>query len=206
MPLPTDRARRVPWELRYKLGRKLASDWRRVAVEATNRHVRVEFKGPVYLGPGFTLDILEYGSFTVGRNVEFRRGFVCEIGGAGRVFIGDGTVFTSNSLLQCTTEINIGERCQIGQATLITDGFHHFRDWTKHILDQGSDLAPVTIHDGAVVTAKCTVSASIGRQSVIGTHSFVNRPIPPYTFAVGVPARVKEYFGPPELRPAEIGA
>lgn len=180
------------------------SDWRRVAIEATHRHVRVEFKRPVYLGPGFTLDILEYGTLIVGSNVQFRRGFVCEIAGAGRVLIGDGTVFTSHTLLLCSTEIDIGERAQFGQSTLISDGFHRYRDWTRHLLDQGSDLAPVKIDDGASVAAKSTISADLGRQCLIGGHSLVNRPIPAYCFAVGTPARVKEYFGPPDQRPPDL--
>ena len=173
-----------------------------MSIKATHRHCRVEFKGPVRIGPGFELDMLEYGSFIVGENVEFRRGFVCEIAGAGRVEIGDGTVFTRDALIQCTTEISIGKRCAIGQSVLITDGFHRFRDWTQHLLDQGSDLQPIRLDDGAVVTAKSTVYADLGKHCLVGAHSLVNRPIPPYSLAVGTPARVIEYFGPPEEAPA----
>lgn len=190
--------RRLPWKLRYGYGRKLASEWRRLTIQMTHRHCRVEFHGPSYLGRGFELDMLEYGTFIVGRDVEFRRGFVCEIAGAGRVVIGDGSVFTSNALIQCTTEIDIGLRCVFGQSCIITDGFHNYRDWTRHLLDQGSDLHPVRIDDGAIVTSKCTVTANLGRHCLIGAHSLVNRPIPAYSLAVGSPARVIEYFGPSE--------
>jgi len=192
----------MPWELRYRLGRKLASDWRRVTIEATHRHCRVEFRGPVHLGPGFELDMLEYGTFIVGPNVEFRRGFVCQIGGAGRVEIGAGSVFTYNTIIQCTTEMIIGERCVFAQDCVLTDGFHRYRDWTRNTLDQGFDLHPVHIDDGAFVASKCTVHADLGRHCMIGAHSLVNRPIPAYCFAFGTPAKVHDYFGPPDLRPA----
>jgi acetyltransferase-like isoleucine patch superfamily enzyme len=39
---------------------------------------------------------------------------------------------------------------------------------------------------------------------MIGAHSLVNRDVPDWCLAVGAPARVKEYFGPPELRPVGI--
>ena len=55
-----------------------------------------------------------------------------------------------------------------------------------------------------MVLAKSTVLASIGTGSVVGAGSVVTKDIPPYCLAVGAPARVIEYFGPPEDEPQEI--
>ncbi len=99
MPARRD-VREWPWRVRYKVLPRVASSARRMLVQGTHLHCRVEFKGPVHIGPGFQLDILAGGSFVVGRDVEFRRGFACEIAGDGYVEIGDGTVFTSNALVQ----------------------------------------------------------------------------------------------------------
>lgn len=196
--------RRLPWRVRYRDGPQLASRFRRLMIAATHRHCRVEFQGPVYIGPGFHLEIPDRGELIIGPKVEFRRGFVCEISASGRVSIGAGSVFTSSALIQCTTSIDIGRRAVFGQALQMADGSHRFRDWTKHLLDQGFEFRPITIGDRAIVHAKCTVVADLGEGAIIGANSFVNKPIPAHCLAGGVPARVLEYFGPPERRPEEL--
>jgi len=172
-----------------------------VGILATHRHCRVEFQRPVRLGPRFQLHIPDAGEFVVGPDVDFRRDFVCEIYGTGRVSIGAGSIFTSNSVVLCSTTVEIGARCVFVQGTLIADGNHRFRDWRRHLLDQGYDFRPIKISDGAVVMSKCTILADIGKGAVIGANSLVNKPVPAYCLAGGVPAQVIEYFGPPELRP-----
>ena len=196
--------RKLPWHLRYRIGAKLGSDLRKLMIKLTHLHCTVEFRGPVRLGPGFTLDIPNGGTFIVNEGVDFRRNFRCEISGNGRVEIGAGTVFTADTLIQCTTSIDIGRRCGFGQATFIVDGNHKFRDHTRHWLDQGDEFRPITIGDSVAVNTKCTVINSIGERSVIGANSVVSKAIPPYCLAVGAPARIVEYFGPPEQRPADL--
>jgi acetyltransferase-like isoleucine patch superfamily enzyme len=165
-------------------------------------HADIRFEGPVYIGPGFSLHIPDRGSFIVGPHVEFRRGFRAEVFGEGRIEIGRGSVFTYYVLMQCTTSIVIGERCMFGQSTIVVDGNHRFRDLTKPMLDQGYDFSPVQIHDDATITTKCSIIASdIGQRAFVGANSVVTKPIPPFTVAVGSPARPVEYFGPPGGEP-----
>ena len=195
----------MPWRARYVHGRRLVSELRRLAILATHGHCRVEFQGPVRLGRGFELEIPDHGSFVVGPGVDFRRGFVCEISGGGRVSIGGGCVFTRDSLLQCSTTIDIGDHCVFGQSTLIVDGNHRFRDLDRPMLEQGYDLEPIRIANHVLVTSKCSILANIGERSVIGANSVVSKPIPPFCLAVGTPARVIDYFGPADQRPAGLG-
>lgn len=131
----------------------------------------------------------------VGAGVDFRRGFVCEISGEGRVVIGDGCTFTSNALIQCSTSIEIGRRCAFSQSALIVDGVHRFRDLSLSALDQGYDFRPVRIGDDVVVMAKCTVFADIGERTIVGANSVVSRPLPSRCLAMGAPARVVEELG-----------
>jgi acetyltransferase-like isoleucine patch superfamily enzyme len=188
--------RELPWYLHHRVGSRAASEARRQMIRATHRHCRVEFRGPVHLGPGFSLDIPGRGTLIVGSGVEFRRGFVCQIQGDGRVEIGDGAVFTAGCLIQCSTSIEIGPGVVVGQAGLIVDGRHRFRDPERHLLAQGYDFKPIRIEEDAVIMGKCTVFANVGRRAVIGAHSVVSRDIPAYTLALGAPARPVEYFGP----------
>lgn len=184
----------------------LASGLRKIAIRLTHGHCRVEFEGPVRLGPGFTLNIPGSGILIVGSGVDFRRGFYCEISGSGRVSIGAGTTFTAEAMIQCTTAITIGAGVQVGQCALIVDGNHRFRDYNQPFLAQGYEHRPVTIGDGAVLLSKVTVFADVGERAVIGAHSLVNRDIPPWCLAVGTPAKVVDYFGPPERRPIGLEA
>jgi len=73
------------------------------------------------------------------------------------------------------------------------------------VLDQGYNFRPVTIGDNAMILSKCTVLADIGEGAVIGANSVVTRPVPAFCLAAGVPARVLEYFGPPDQSPPGLG-
>jgi acetyltransferase-like isoleucine patch superfamily enzyme len=190
----SQKLRKAPWHLRYRTGAKLASELRKLSIRLTHQHCRVEFQGPVYLGPGFHLIIPDRGEFIVGPGVDFRRGFVCEISGNGRVTIGAGATFTSHALIQCTTSITIGKRATFGQSLMIADGSHRFGDPATHVLDQGYDFNPITIGDNAVVLSKVTIVADIGEGAFVGANSLVNKPVPPHCFAGGVPARVIRSF------------
>jgi acetyltransferase-like isoleucine patch superfamily enzyme len=192
--------RKIPWSARYELGWRLTSGLRLLALRATHLHCHLSVDWPVRLGPGFSLHIPDGGTFVVGKGVDFRRNFACEIEGEGTVEIGAGTVFTSNTLIQCSTRITIGRQCAFGQSTLVVDGSHRYRDPGRHWMEQGYDFRPLTIGDGAGISDKCTIQADVGERAMVASGSVVNRPVPPYCLAVGSPARVVRYFGPPELR------
>jgi acetyltransferase-like isoleucine patch superfamily enzyme len=199
-----DFIRFAPLKIGYFHGPRLMSELRKRWVLLRHPHATIEFGDNVYLGPGFSLDIRGPGSFIVGDNVEFRRNFRAEIAGAGRIEIGSGSYLTYDVILACSTAIEIGERCGLGQATFVADGNHRYRDLDKAFLSQGYDFKPITIEDDAQIHSKCTIVADIGHRAVIGANAVVSRPIPPYTLAVGVPARPIDYFGPPGGEPAGL--
>ena len=184
--------------LGYRRGPKLMSWLRQRWVILRHPQADIRFGRNVYLGPRFSLFIPEEGSFIVGDGVEFRRDFRAEVSGQGRVTIGAGTVFTYSVLVQCTTTITIGERCMFGQTTILLDGQHRFRDLDRPMLEQGYDFHPLRIEDDAVITTKCTIMADVGTRAFVGANSVVTAAIPPYTVAVGAPARPIDYFGPGE--------
>ena len=166
-----------------------------------NPHAHIEFRGPVYLGPGFSLHMPDGGSFIVHGGVEFRRGFRAEIGPEGRIEIGPACYFTYDPILSCNTSITIGARCGIGQGVYIVDGSHRFRDLDVPFLAQGYDYQPIVIADDAQIHSKCTVVSSIGERAIIGANAVITKPIPAFCVAGGVPARVLEYYGPPGQEP-----
>src|SRR5438445_2284558 len=183
--------RLLPWQLAYIDGPRQLSRLRLLSVLATHRHARVSIAPSAWLGPRFALFIPDHGTLTIGEHVQFRRGFTCEISGDGRVTIGDRTVFTSDALIQCSTSIDIGPDCAFGQALLVVDGNHRFRDLDVPMLSQGYDFRPVTIGAGTAITSKCSViGASIGERVFIGANSVVTKDIPSFCLAIGAPAKV----------------
>jgi acetyltransferase-like isoleucine patch superfamily enzyme len=180
----------VPWRVRYYHGARLASWGRKRTVALTHSHARVTFGRYSYVGPGFSLTIPDGGTLEIGPGVQFRRGFVCEIAGNGRVVIGANTIFTAQALVQCSTSIVIDEGCIFGQAVLLADGQHRFEDLSVRFLDQGYDFRPLHIGREVVVHSKCTITADVGEHVILGAHSLVTRALPAYSVAFGSPARV----------------
>lgn len=194
----------LPVKLGYRYGPRMMSELRRRWVILRHPQANIQFGRNVYLGPGFSLFIPSEGSFIVGDDVQFRRDFRAEVEGQGRVQIGAGTIFTYSVLVQCTTTIDIGERCMFGQATILLDGQHRFRDLSRPMLEQGYDFHPLRVEDDAVITSKCTIMADVGRRAFVGANAVVTRRVPAFTVAVGAPARPVEYFGPPGEEPEEL--
>jgi acetyltransferase-like isoleucine patch superfamily enzyme len=196
----------LPYRLGYRWGPLAASAARKRWVKLRHPRASIRFGRHCYVGPGFSLHMPEGGSFVAGDGVEFRRGFRAEVGPNGRVVIGVGSIFTYEALIQCSTEIAIGDRCVIAQNAVIVDGNHRFRDLTKPMIAQGYDYRPITIGDDAAVMSKCTVIADIGERAFVGANSVVSRPVPAFTVAVGAPARPIDYFGPDSQASRNQGA
>ena len=198
--------RALPHRAGYVWGPLVASAIRKRWVRLRHPLAEIRFGRHVYVGPGFSLHMPEGGTFVAGDGVEFRRGFRAEIGPRGRVEIGVATTFTYDVLIQCSTTIEIGERCMIGQATMMVDGNHRFRDLERPMVAQGYDYRPITVGDHAAVMSKCTIIADVGERAFVGANSVVTRPVPAFTVAVGSPARAIDYFGPEGLRPPELAS
>lgn len=179
----------------------MAWRWRRLLIRVTHSHADLRVGRSVRIGPRCDISFPGPGTFHIGERCEFRRDFFCEIAPGGSVTLDEGVIFTSSALIQISTSLEIGRRAVFGQAVMIADGDHEYRDHTKHLLDQGYNFRPITIGDNAIVTSKCTILNSVGEGALIGAGSVVTKPIPAYCLAVGSPARVVRYFGPPELRP-----
>jgi acetyltransferase-like isoleucine patch superfamily enzyme len=148
-------------------------------------HAGIEFRAPVYLGPRFSLDMPRGGTFIVGAGVEFRRGFRAELRGPGaRITIGAGSAFTYDVVLQCSSSIEVGAHCMFGQATIVVDGNHRFRELDRPLSEQGYELSPVRIADHVLVTAKCTGALRAppsggGRRAARGTCGVRKGPADP---------------------------
>lgn len=189
-------------------GPQLTSWLRKRWVLFRNPQCNIEFRGPVYLGPGFSVHAPHGGSFIVGPGVEFRRGFRLELASSEAVVtVGEMTAFTYDVIVLCSTRIEIGKHCGIGQASIIIDGNHrYFDDLETPPLHQGYDYRPLTIADYVSITNKATILNDIDTRTVVGAGAVVVKPMPAYCVVGGVPARVISYHGPPGGEPPELRA
>jgi acetyltransferase-like isoleucine patch superfamily enzyme len=186
----------------YLDGARLMSRWRQQWQIFRNPHATIRFGANVTAGPGFTVHAPWGGTLIVGDNVEFRRNTLFELGGPeSRVTVGNGCYFTYDVIIACGTSITIGERVGLAQNTFVVDGSHRFRDLTKTFLEQGYNYRSITIADDAQVHSKTTIINDIGERAIIGANAVVTKPVPPFTVAGGVPAKVLEYYGPPGHEP-----
>lgn len=181
---------------------RLASRLRARCVKLRNPRARISFGPGCMLGPGFSIHAPWGGTFVAGPNVEFRRNFRAELGGPeARITIGAGSYLTYDVIIACSTTVEIGERCGLGQCTFVADGGHRYRDLTRTFLEQGFDFREIKIEDDVQIHSKVTIVSNIGERAIIGANAMVTKPIPPYTVAGGVPARVIDYYGPPGMEP-----
>lgn len=102
------------------------------------------------------------------------------------VYIGTGSTLFGHFGLE------IGENSLLAQNITITPYSHIFSDPDTRIWDQGGHSKKVTIgKDCYLGMGVCVMySGDIGDGSVIGAGSTVVKPIPPYSVAVGSPAKV----------------
>lgn len=106
--------------------------------------------------------------------------------------IGDHTFLNSHCSLVGPGHIKIGCNCLFGPRVALIAVNHQFTELTKPIRLQGHTAKGITIEDdcwlgyGVVVVDGVT----IGRGSVIGAGAVVTKDIPPFSIAVGVPAKI----------------
>ena len=199
---PSEFRREVVLPAAYRWGPSVGSTLRRRWAIFKNPNATIVFGHGCLLGPGFSLHMPAGGTFIAGAGVDFRHGFRAEING-GSVEIGDQSMFSHNSLIQCTTSMKIGERVMFGQSTILIDGNHLLKDPSATIFEQGYDFRPLTIEDDVTCLSKATIINDLGTKSIVAANTVVNKPVGRYCVVGGVPARVIDYFGPPELAPAE---
>lgn len=139
---------------------------------------------PLQVSSGLRIKVLRAFGARIGENVIFRPRtrvkspwkLVIE----DDCWIGEGVWFHNQDM------IHVENDCVISQDTFLTTGSHRHRDGMQLI------TAPITVHAGAWVTARCFVTGGslIGRSAIVSPLSVVRGSIPANAIASGNPAVV----------------
>ncbi len=108
------------------------------------------------------------------------------------IVIGENSGLGPYCCLAGPGSINIGNNCMIASHCCMYANNHGFDDLTKPMHSQPLTTVGITIEDDCWLGTGVKVldGVTIGTGSVIGAGAVVSRNIPPYSVAVGVPARV----------------
>lgn len=124
-----------------------------------------------------------------GANID--RGVDIKAQESGKIEIGENT-FIGPYVCFAGESIKVGKDCLIASHSVIYAINHNFADPTRKIKEQGVSYEGIVIEDDCWLGSGVRVldGVTIGQGSVIGAGAVVTKYIPPYSVAVGVPARV----------------
>lgn len=109
-----------------------------------------------------------------------------------QILIDENTYIGPYVLITGTGNVKIGKNCLIAPHCGIFANNHIFADPIKTIESQGVTRQGIVIEDDCWLGHKVTVldGVTIGKGSIIGAGSVVNKNIPPFSIAVGTPVKV----------------
>lgn len=156
------------------------------------RQPHIVFEGLIFLDRGVRIQARRgYGRLTFGRWVHVGSGTSVRCH-EGTLRIGEKTVIGRNATINSYLDVVIGESVLVADQVYVSDFDHRAGDRDRPIKDQGIVKARVRVEDDVWLGVKSTVvkGVVVGRGSVIGANAVVTRDVPPYSVAVGIPARV----------------
>ncbi len=110
----------------------------------------------------------------------------------GTVKIGDRCWIAPYCLIYGNGHVELGNDVLLGPRVSINTVSHHAESVDVSINSQGIYTDPVIIEDDVWIGMHAVIlqGVRIGRGSIIGAGTLVNSDIPPYSVAIGVPAKV----------------
>ena len=144
----------------------------------------------IYIGDGVQIwDGSWLDSFKSYQGVEYQP----------RLEIGNGTYIGRKAHINACSRMTIGKNVVFADSVYVSDHFHGFEDVNTPIMDQPLVYpGPVVIEDEVWLGERVCVmpNVTIGKHSVVGSNSVVTKDIPPYSVAVGSPAKVIKRYNP----------
>ena len=160
-------------------------------IKLTNRH-NIHLGNNVRIGR-FTklMASSQHASIKIGNNTRIHD-FCVLLAYDGYIEFGENCSLHEFSLIAGNGGVKIGNWVRIASGVKIYAAQHIFKERDIPIYKQGIEGKGVVIEDDVWIGTNAIVldGVKIGKGSIIGAGAVVTRDIPPYSVAVGVPAKV----------------
>jgi acetyltransferase-like isoleucine patch superfamily enzyme len=136
--------------------------------------------------------ILSKKGIILGNNVMvYPQAYILTKPKSGNIIIGDGVNILVGTYIG-GEKIKIGKNVLIGSLCSIVSTYHDHNRTDVPMKYQQDKFKPVVIEDDVWIGTHATIlpGVTIGKGSIIGAGTVVTKNIPPYSIAVGVPAKV----------------
>lgn len=139
------------------------------------------------------MDVLPFNKFELGKKSVIED-FSTINNGVGDVIIGDNTLIGMSNVI--IGPVSIGNNVIFAQNIVASGLNHDYTDVNTPIFKQKILVSPIVIEDDCWIAANAVITSgvTIGKHSVVAAGAVVTKNIPPYSVAVGNPAKViKQY-------------
>lgn len=163
--------------------------------------VRIAYASGVHLGKGVYLDQGVYlhgvpGGISIGDNTFIMHHSMLHVFNfrnlpqAG-IHIGNNCFIGEFNIIRGQGGVRIGNDVYTGPMVQMVAVNHVYEDPARPIREQGITAQGIVIEDDVWIGANVTIvdGVTVGRGSVIGAGAVVTRDIPPYSIAIGTPAK-----------------
>ncbi|RPJ02303.1 MAG: acyltransferase [Deltaproteobacteria bacterium] len=165
-----------------------------------NRFIFGSFGKDVYIAPGVVINRPRY--VHLGDHVRINRNTSINLhpkdrdSKDGLLFVGSDVIISEGCIISACNEITIGDHVGISPYVMIVDNSRKPGDVSRPSKEQEVKTGYVRIGaDSWIAYNACILmNVTIGEHCIIGALSVVNSDIPPYSVAVGCPAKVVKRF------------
>jgi acetyltransferase-like isoleucine patch superfamily enzyme len=165
-----------------------------------NRFLFGVYGKDVYIEPGVVINRPRF--VQVGDHVRIKRNTSINLHPKDKrskeilLFIGDNVIISESCFISACNRIVIEENVGISPNVMVIDNSRKPGDISRPSKEQDLEIGYVHIGaDSWIAYGACILpNVTIGRHCIIGALSVVNQDIPPYSIAVGSPAKVVKRF------------
>jgi acetyltransferase-like isoleucine patch superfamily enzyme len=178
------------WAQKWRWYERNTLPWNRARIHWELMRRGAFARWPVH---GNVLEALVEGRLEIGAGTLLEPGVWLTAPGSARIRIGAGTFLNLGVMVAALELVEIGDHCMFANGCFVTDADHRIDDPDRPITWQGfQSKGPTRVGDNVWCGANVVITSgvTVGERCVIGANSVVNRDLPPYSIAVGAPARV----------------
>jgi len=198
----------MTWRGLLRLWRRLRADLERAYYEEMIRdELRARAPG---LQLGRHVTIVRPDRLILGENVIIHDHCVLYCAGqapdyrqGGRIIIGDHVELAWGCILHGGgAQIILRDFAIIGAGAVLISEVYSYRERDRPARFQTKIMGDVVVEENATVGANAVVlpGVTIGRSAIVGAGAVVTRDVPPFSIAVGVPARIIKRVDEPSAR------